>query len=190
MPRVAITLIFVAALAVACGGRERESPSDVAPSANSEPAVESDATTSPESTKSESPVHARPLSSAEQARLRSIAKGIDDAIELFDMTYRDCPPATWSSCVDRAWKILHATTTLPQYQYYGEYHFDARTRGCEPLAVAVNSANSFVLGAQQVLYGDPAEVGTSNQRSSYLALVDGLRPVPSELREAATSGCR
>ncbi len=73
------------------------------------------------------------------------------------------------------------------------YYFQrlgTRGRECEPLAYAAKGVYSFNLAAKQLDYGDPAEVGTPTTRRDRLALVDSLRPVPSELRTAAASACR
>ena len=161
--------------------------SDVEARATGTPALDPAGTTQPQASTPETSAHGRPLTSAEKARLRSIARSIESATDHFDKTYRACPPATWAACLDRAWEVLYWSTDWPPYYLR---HFDTRTRGCPELVVAVDGVNSFVLGGRQVIFGDPAEYGTSIQRSSYLALVDGLRPVPSELREAAASGCR
>jgi hypothetical protein len=115
-----------------------------------------------------------------------IAGSVDRAIDLFDNTVRSCPKRTREACVERAWAVVVVDLDWPPY-YLRRY--DARRRGCESLAFAVRGVNGFVLAARQLDYGDPADYGTPARRLDYLAAVDGLRPVPADLRTAATS-CR
>ena len=114
-----------------------------------------------------------------------IATSVGAAIDLFDATVLACPDAGWEACVDRAWSVLYVDMDWPPYYLR---RFDARTRGCETLALAVKGVSSFNLAARQLDYGDPAEVGTAIGRRDRLALVDALRPTPSELRAAADFG--
>ena len=116
-----------------------------------------------------------------------IARSVDNAVDLFDKTLRSCPKLTQEACMDRAWAVIVGDLDWPPYYLR---RLDARTRGCEPLAYAVKGVNSFNLAARQIDFGDPAEYGTPTRRRDYLALVDGLRPVPHELRAAAASHCR
>lgn len=52
--------------------------------------------------------------------------------------------------------------------------------------MAAQGIYGFNLAARQVDYGDPGDYATPTRRLDYLALVDGLRPVPEELRAAAS----
>ena len=56
--------------------------------------------------------------------------------------------------MDRAWAVLIVDLDWPPYYLR---RFDARTRGCEPLAYAVKGVNGFNLAARQIDFGDPAE---------------------------------
>jgi hypothetical protein len=53
----------------------------------------------------------------------------------------------------------------------------------------VNGVYGFNIGARRLDYAG-SDVDASLRRAGYPTLVDGLRPVPSELFEAASSGCR
>ncbi len=99
-----------------------------------------------------------------------IAASVDSAIDRFDTTVRGCPDG-WAACVDRAWAVIVVDMDWPPYYLR---RFDARTRGCEPLALAVKGVDSFNLAARQLDYGDPAEV--RNARSA---------PRPSRARRRA-----
>jgi len=112
---------------------------------------------------------------------------VANAIDLFDATVMACPDAGWEGCVDRAWSVLYVDMDSPPYYLR---QLGARTRGCELLAIAVKGVSSFTLAARQLEYGDPADVGTAIGRRDRLAVVDALRPTPSELRSAAASLCR
>jgi hypothetical protein len=182
-----LLVVVVALLAVGCGNDEREGSLGRPDSTETgaPPAAEAAAPTTPGLT-TPATARARRLSNAEQRRLESIANSIERAVVLFDRSARACPDATWEGCVDRAWSVLVGDLDWPPY-YLRRYA--ARTRGCEPLAVAVQGVNGFNLAARQVDYGDPDEYATPTRRRDYLALVDGLRPVPDELRTAAASRC-
>ena len=114
-----------------------------------------------------------------------IAGSVDSAIARFDTTVRGCDG--WASCVDGAWAVIVADMDWPPYYFQ---RLGTRGRECEPLAYAAKGVYSLNLAARQLDYGDPAEVGTPTTRRDRLALVDVLRPVPSELRAAAASACR
>jgi hypothetical protein len=178
-------MLVVVVLVAACSNEGRDSSSGHPDSTatGTPPAAMAAQTTVPTT---EEPSRARRLSNAERRRLRSIAASVERAIMLFDRSVRACPDATWEGCVDRAWAVLVVDLDWPPYYLR---RFAARTRGCEPLAVAVQGVNGFNLGARQVDYGDPGEYATPTRRRDYLALVDGLRPAPDELRTAAASGC-
>ena len=184
-----VVLLVVAAIASGCGDQAQNTappPAELAASDAASPGSgagpASDTTAPPTKT-----AGSRPLTSPERKRLREIAASIGAAIDLFDRSVRGCPDAMWEACVDRAWAVLVIDLDWPPYYLR---RLDARTRGCESLAVGVKGVNSFNLAARQLDYGDPAEVGTAIGRRDRLALVDGLRPTPSELRAAAASGCR
>jgi hypothetical protein len=115
-----------------------------------------------------------------------IARSVDDAIDRFSATVRACPRRGWEPCVHRAWAVIVNDLDWPPYYLR---LLGARTRGCESLAFAVDGVNGFNLAARQLDYGDPAEYGTPTRGGEYIALVDGLRPLPTDLR-AAASGCR
>jgi hypothetical protein len=182
-----LLVVVVITLAAGCVNEGQDVASEHAdPTATgATPAAESPATTTPGLT-TRAPARGRRLSNAERIRLKSIATSVERAITLFDGSVRACPDATWEGCVDRAWSVLVGDLDWPPYYLR---RFDARTRGCQPLAVAVQGVNGFNLAARQVDYGDPDAYATPIRRRDYLALVDGLRPVPDELRTAAASRC-
>ena len=184
-----VALLVAAAIASGCGEQaQNTAPPPAAPAASDTASPGSGA--GPANDTIAPPAKAagsRPLTSPERKRLREIAASIGAAIDLFDRSVRGCPDATWEACVDRAWAVLVIDLDWPPYYLR---RFDARTRGCETLALAVKGVSSFNLAARQLNYGDPAEVGTAIGRRDRLALVDALRPTPSELRAAADSGCR
>jgi hypothetical protein len=185
---VSIVTVLVTVLVAACGNESRDISSGHPDSTatGTPPAANAPTTPPTEQTAPELPARARRLSTAERRRLRSIAKSIEHAVVLFDRSVRACPDTTWEGCVDRAWAVLVGDLDWPPYYLR---RFDARTRGCESLALAVTGVNGFNLGARQVDYGDPGDYATPTRRRDYLALVDGLRPVPDELRTAAASRC-
>jgi hypothetical protein len=188
MLRSAAALLVLSALVSACGGEAR----NAAPAQAEQAASDTAATAAPTPTTEavETPgeaTRAHLLSSSERNRLRSIATSVGAAIDLFDATVVACPNAGRDGCFDRAWSVLYWNMDWPPYYLR---RFGARTRGCDALAVAVKGVSSFNLAARQLDYGDPAEVGTATGRRDRLALVDMLRPSPSELRTAADSACR
>jgi hypothetical protein len=189
MHRLSIGIVAFTLLVAACsneGGDLSSGHQDATATGTPPPAV-TPARTASAPTASEPPARARPLSNAERRRLRSIAGSVERAIALFDRSVPACPKATRGGCVDRAWAVLVVDLDWPPYYLR---RFAARTRGCQPLAVAVQGVNGFNLAARQVDYGDPGDYATPTRRHDYLALVDGLRPVPDELRAAAASHCR
>jgi hypothetical protein len=179
----------VVVLAAACGndGRDSLSRARDPTGTGTSPAAPIPGRTARAPAVREPPPLERPLSSAERRRLVSIAGSIERAIALFDDSVRTCARATRGGCVDRAWSVLVVDLDWPPYYLR---RFNSSTRGCELLAVAVQGVMSFVLGARQVDYGDPGDYATPALRREYLALVDGLRPVPDDLRAAAISRCR
>ena len=190
MHRLPIVLIAFVVLVAACDSEGRDSSSrrhDSTGTGTPPPAETAGTTAASGQTAPQPPASARPLSSAERRRLISIAGSVERAITLFDRSVDACPKATRGGCVDRAWSVLVVDLDWPPYYLR---RFAARTRGCERLAVAVQGVNAFNLGARQVDYGDPGDYSTPFRRRDYLALVDGLRPVPDELRAAAASRCR
>jgi hypothetical protein len=185
MIRSLVLLIGLVAVLAGCGGEEaREAePVDV------EAATGSLGRGSPPSTavtrlSSRPSGRLAPLTLPQRRQLQAIATSIDRAVDQFDATIRACNH--WASCVDAAWAIVVADLDWPPYYLQ---RIGARGRGCEPLGYAATGIYGFNLGVRQLDYAAPAEDGMST-RSDYLALVDGLRPVPSELRSAAASGCR
>jgi hypothetical protein len=176
------------ALVVGCGGEAQDVARPQGDAAASETAAigETAVTTETVAPPAE-PARSRPLTAAERRRLRMIATHVGNAIHLIDATVAACPDAGWEGCVDRAWSVLYSDMDWPPYYLR---QLGARTRGCGSLATAVKGVSSFTLSARQLEYGDPAEVGTAIGRRDRLALVDALRPTPSELRSAAASGCR
>jgi hypothetical protein len=188
MHRLSIVMVVFTVLVAACGngGRDLSSGHHDSTATGTPPPAATPATTASGQSASEPPARARLPSSAERRRLRSIAGSVERAVALFDTSVRACPKATRGGCVDRAWAVLVVDLDWPPYYLR---RFAARTRGCQLLAVAVQGVNSFNLAARQVDYGDPGEYATPTRRRGYLVLVDGLRPVPDELR-AAASHCR
>ena len=183
-----VAVLAVVASASGCGGNAAErSPEQVdspteQPATASAPAASGPTVAQPTT----SPSRLRPLTTAQRNRLKMIAGSVDRAIDLFDKTVRSCPKRTREACIDRAWAVIVVDLDWPPY-YLRRY--DARLRGCESLAFAVRGVNGFVLAARQVDYGDPADYGTKTRRLDYLAAVDGLRHVPTDLR-AGASDCR
>ena len=188
MPRPSFILLLLWVVLAGCGGETRDAAAPQAELAASETAANdaSDPTTEIVATSAE-PVHSQPLSAGERRRLQMISESIDDAIVQFDKTVRDCEPAGWASCVDAAWAVIVADLDWPPYYLQ---RLGTRSRECESLAYAARGVYGFNLGARQLDYGDPAEMGTATLRRDRLALVDTLRPVPSELRTAVASACR
>lgn len=189
LQRFLIAMLVFTLLLSACGNEGHDLPSrhngSAAPGTRS--AAASPATTASAQSASDQHARVRLLSNAERRRLRSIAGSVERAIGLFDTSVRACPKATRAGCVDRAWAVLVGDLDWPPYYLR---RFGARTRGCQLLAVAVQGVNAFNLGARQIDYGEPGDYATPNRGRDYLALVDGLRPVPDELRAAAASHCR
>lgn len=191
MRRVLVLLLGIAALGSGCGGGDSTeqaiSDSDAArapaPVAPAPAANETRAALVPEP-------HAqrRPLSGHERKVLRMLARSVGDAIDRYDANanLNTCEAARWATCLDNAWRGI--VTDLDWPPYYLRL-FDTHTRQCEPLSNAVNGVYGFNIGAKQLDYSDP-DVDASLQRSGHPALVDGLRPVPSELLDAAAGGCR
>ena len=184
-----VGLLIAAAIASGCGAEAAErTPQDIqAPPAQPSAGPAATDPTATVATPAGPPQEDRPLSAAERRRVTMIARSVDGAIDRFDATVLACPDASWEGCVDRAWSVLYWAMDWPPYYLR---RLDARMRGCETLAVAVRGVSSFNLAARQLDYGDPADVGTAIGRRDRLSLVDALRPVPSELRTAAASGCR
>jgi len=182
-------MIAVVILAAACDDEGRDSLARAPDSTGTGApvAAETAGRTASEQTAAEPPAAARLLSNAQRRRLVSIAGSVERAVGRFDRSVQSCPRATLGGCVDRAWSVLVADLDWPPNYLR---RFGARTRGCAPLAVAVQGVNGFNLAARQVDFGDPGDYATPTRRRSYLASVDGLRPVPDELRAAAASGCR
>jgi hypothetical protein len=176
------------AFVVGCGGEAHDAARPQGDAAASDTTAIDKTAVAPETVASSAqPARSRPLTAAERMRLRTIATSVGNAIDLFDATVLACPDAGWEGCVDRAWSVLYWDMDWPPYYLR---LLGARTRGCESLAIAVKGVSSFTLAARQLEYGDPAEVGTAIGRRDRLALVDALRPTPSELRSAAASACR
>lgn len=63
-----------------------------------------------------------------------------------------------------------------------------RARGCDALWLALAALDGFNLAGRQVDYGPPGETAQSKS-AAHLALVGTLRPLPDELRSAATAPC-
>ncbi len=181
-------IIAFTVLVAACSSEERDRSSghNDSTATGRTAAAGTPKTTAGIQTAPQPPARARPLSNAERRRLRSIAGSVERAIALFDRSVPDCPKAILEGCADRAWAVLVGDLDWPPYYLR---RFAARTRGCELLAVAVQGIYGFNLAARQIDYGDPGDYATPTRRLDYRALVDGLRPVPDELR-AAASRCR
>lgn len=188
MRRMVLATLSAAVLVAACSNEERDRSSGYNDStATSTPAAAATATTTAGGqTAPQPPAHARPLSNAERRRLSSIAGSVERAIALFDSSVPDCRKSTREGCADRAWAILVGDLDWPPYYLR---RFAARTRGCKLLGVAVQGVYGFNLAARQVDYGDAGDYAAPSRHLDYRALVDGLRPVPDDLR-AAASRCR
>ena len=187
MRHALLAILVLSAFVIGCGGQAQDAaPPQGEAAAGDTPATgESAAATETVASPAE-PARSRPLTAAERRQLRTIATSVANAIDLFDATVMACPDAGWEGCVDRAWSVLYWDNDPAYYLR----QLGARTRGCESLALAVKGVSSFDVAARQLEYGDPAEVGTAMERRDRLALVDALRPTPSELRSAAASACR
>jgi hypothetical protein len=129
----------------------------------------------------------QPLTAPQRRQLRALATAIDQVLDEFDTASRECSPSPQASCLDRPWA---AVVAVVQWRPYDLNRIGARRRHCEPLGYAATAIHGFSLGAAQLGYGAPPEDGVSTGRLDYEALVDTLRPVPSDLRAAAASGCR
>jgi hypothetical protein len=114
-----------------------------------------------------------------------IAARLEDAIERFDRMLGECEDASRSSCVDGAWAVIVLDADWPLWYLVP---MRPRARGCDALAAATAALDGFNLGGRQVDYGPPGEEAASRS-GARLALVDTLRPLPSELRAAATATC-
>jgi hypothetical protein len=188
MRHALVAILVLSAFVAGCGGEAQNAAPPRGDAAASETTDPGETAVTPETVASSTePEHSRPLTATERIRLRTIATSVGNAIDLFDATVMACPDAAWEGCVDRAWSVLYSDMDGPPYYLR---QLGARTRGCESLAIAVKGVSSFTLAARQLEYGDPAEVGTAIGRRDRLAVVDALRPTPSELRSAAASGCR
>jgi hypothetical protein len=189
-----LAILVLSAFVVGCGGKGQDADRPQVDAAASDSTTTGETAVATQTVASPvEPARSRPLTAAERRRLLTIATSVDGVIDLFDETVRACPDVGWEACVDRAWSALYSGMVGPQLGHGAPHYLrqlHARTRGCESLAVAVKGVNSFNLAAKQLEYGDPAEVGTATGRRDRFALVDMLRPAPSELRSAATSACR
>jgi hypothetical protein len=128
----------------------------------------------------------RPLSRQEREVLRMLASSIGDAIGRYDATVNSCEVGRWASCTDVAWRNIVTDLDWPPYYLR---RFNTQTRQCGALSNAVNGVYGFTNAARQLDYSDP-DMDTSFRRTSHPTLVDGLRPVPPELLDAAAGGCR
>ena len=129
----------------------------------------------------------RPLSAAEGRRLRMIATSVGQRHRPLRRDRPCLSDAHPEACVDRAGPFSSSTWTGPRTTSAASMRARA---AASHWRYAVKGVSSFNLAARQLDYGDPAEVGTAIGRRDCLALVDVLRPAPSELRVAAASGCR
>jgi hypothetical protein len=176
-----VMLLALAVIAAACGGEEAR---DVQPNdAESGVVAGNPPTTSTIESSSGKTKRELPLTPGDRTHLRIMASTIEASVKRFDRAVRACHGD--ASCLDRAWAVVVAE----RYEWYYLLPLRARARNCEPLGYAASGVYGFDLGAKQVDYGDPAEYGTPERRRDYLALVDGLRPVASALRDAAAD-CR
>lgn len=180
MRRLVMVPLVLVALAGCGGGEAQEAQSN-----DVEPVVvtRSQAPAPGTEARSQTPVRRSPLTAGERRRLRMMASTIDASVKRFDRAMRAChgdPP-----CLDRAWAVVVAE----RYEWYYLLPLGARRRNCEPLGYAASGVYGFDLGAKQIDYGDPAEYATPERRRDHMALVDGLRPVPADLRDAAAR-CR
>jgi hypothetical protein len=188
MIRSLVLLIGRVAVLAGCGGEEAREAQPVDVESATGPDGRSDPPSTPATSVYSKPGgrHA-PLTSTERGQLRAIATTIDQVVDQFDATVRECDPGTRASCLDRAWAAIVAVLDWPPYYLH---RIGARGRDCDPLGYAATGIYGFNLGVAQLDYAAPTDDGMSARRSDYLALVDGLRSVPSDLRAAAASGCR
>ncbi len=187
-------LIVVTALAIAGGGggggggergADRVDRTEPAVAGTAAPSVAAPAPAVEPPARGARRMPRRPLSSGERKILRMLARS-SSAVGRYDATMNTCGSARWASCLDNAWRGIVTDLDWPPYYLR---RFDTQSRRCEPLSNAANGIYGFNNGARQLDYSDP-DIDTSFRRTSYLALVDGLRPVPSELLDAVASGCR
>jgi hypothetical protein len=186
MRRFLVSLLMCLAVSVAgCGGEEaRDEPADV--ESATAPAGQAGPAPAPAAPNASQPGgrHA-PLTSAERGQLRAIAATIDQVVDRFDATVRECDSGNEASCVAIGWAAVVAVLDWPPYYLH---RIGARRRNCEPLASAATGIYGFNLGVGQLVYTAPTDDGT--RQRDQLALVDGLRHVTYDLRSAAASGCR
>src|SRR5262245_21953496 len=184
MRRLVMILVLLAALA-GCGGEEARDvqPADVdsaVVAGTRPPAAVTEAS-------SRTSAHQRPsLTPRDRRRLRMMAATIEASVKRFDRAVRACRGD--ASCLDRALAVVVEEQYEPYVLHFYLPRLNARGRDCEALGYAARAIYGFDLGAGQI-DGDPAGYGTPERRHDYLALVDGLRSVPSDLRDAA-AGCR
>ena len=173
-PSVALLLAIV--IASGCGGE----PADPAPEpvdSQAEPSVGADTKGATEA--GASSARLRPLTASERKQLRMIAESIENVVDEFDNTVRGC-----DQCVDAAFPLVVADLDWPPYYLQ---RISARQRGCDPLAAAATGIYGFNLEVRQLDSAAVAESGT--RQRDQVALVDGLRYIPYDLRDAASS-CR
>jgi hypothetical protein len=182
MSRFLILLICVAATAAGCGGEEAREAQPTNAESSADAAARGDAQLSAATPISSNPRARVSLTPAERRQLRAIATSIDNVVDEFDSAVREC---TKASCIEAAFALVVADLDWPPYYLQ---RIGARRRDCEPMTAAATGIYGFNLGVRQLDSAVMAEDGT--RQRDVLALVDGLRHVPYDLRSAAASGCR
>jgi hypothetical protein len=182
-----LVLLAITAFMTGCGSEEarKAQPADIESSAGPVgradplPAAATPATASEQGGRGS-------LTPAQRRLLRTIAATIDQVVDEFDTVARECDPGAQALCLERPWA---AVVAVGHWLPYDLNRMGARGRDCVPLGYAARGIHGFSLAAAQIEYGAPPGDGVSTRRSDQLALVDGLRSVPSDLRAAAASGC-
>lgn len=128
----------------------------------------------------------RPLSAIDRRRIREVATRIERGIVIFEHRTRSCAERERPRCIETAWQgivgdVLGSEWDLTAFR-------DLQNR-CPSLDAAIEAILGFNLGARQIDYGPPGEVDAASRQSERLALVDMLRPIPSELRASETAAC-
>lgn len=178
-----VVIVATALLAVGCGSGDDTPAETVRPEAP--PTISTpEPTVTVETTATRAAATGEPLTGSERRRVRWIAARLEDAIARFDRRVAGCG-GSHSACIDEAWRVIVIDAEWPLHYLVP---MRPRARGCAALAAATAQLDGFNLGGRQMDYGPPGEAGPS-QSSARLALVDALRPLPEELREAAASSC-
>lgn len=187
MIRLVVVIAIASGVASGCGGGHAAAP----PAAESVDAPTVAATTEPPPTDASAPARAqrpvRALSAIELRRIREVAARVERGLAIFDRRTRSCTGGNRARCIDTAWQGIVGDVLGSEWDLTA---FRDLPRGCASLDAAIDAILGFNLGARQIDYGPPGEVDAASRLGERLALVDTLRPIPSELRASATAPCR